>query len=107
MKQIKLAKTCLAVSLPAILSFIAFSPIAFAQDPEQKEYSGVLEEVIVTSRKREESIQTVPIAVTALSGEQIERSFMVKVEGLDEMAPNVELGRMQFGGGGLTIHKSI
>jgi iron complex outermembrane receptor protein len=102
MKQIKFARICLAVSLPAILSVIAFSPIAFAQDAEQKESSGALEEVIVTARKREESIQTVPIAVTALSGEQIERSFMVKVEGLDEMAPNVELGRMQFGGGGLT-----
>ncbi len=102
MKQMKSAKTCLAVSLPAILLLIAFSPITFAQDEEQQEYSGVLEEVIVSARKREENIQSVPIAVTAMSGVQIERSFKATIEGLDEMAPNVELGRMQFGGGGLT-----
>ena len=102
MEQMKLVKTCLAVFLLAILSLIAFSPIAFAQDEEQQESSGVLEEVIVSARKREENIQSVPLAVTALSGVQIERSFKATVEGLDNMAPNVELGRMQFGGGGLT-----
>jgi iron complex outermembrane receptor protein len=102
MKQSKLAKTCLAACISATFSLVAFSPVAFAQDEEVQKPSGVLEEVYVTARKREESIQTVPIAVTAISGEQIERSFKVKVEGIDEMAPNVELGRMQFGGGGLT-----
>lgn len=61
-----------------------------------------LEEIIVTARKRAESIQTVPLSVTAIGGEQIERSYTPKLEGLDEMAPNVELGKMQFGGGGLT-----
>jgi len=102
MKQIRLGKTCLAISIPAIISLIAFSPIAFAQEPEEKADSGEFDEVIVISRKREENLQTVPIAVTAISGEQIERSFELKVEALDEMAPNVELGKMQFGGGGLT-----
>ena len=102
MKQSILAKTCLGACISATLSLVAFSPVAFAQDEEVQKPSGVLEEVTVTARKREESIQTVPIAVTAISGEQIERSFKFKVEGLDDMAPNVELGRMQFGGGGLT-----
>ena len=93
----------LIISLPAVLSFIAFSNFAYAQDEDSNEgNAGMLEEVIVTARRREESIQTVPIAVTAISGVQIERSFKATIEGLDEMAPNVELGRMQFGGGGLT-----
>jgi iron complex outermembrane receptor protein len=101
MKQIKLAIKCLFGTLPAALLFIAFSNPVFAQDAEQSN-TMALEEVIVSARKRQESIQTVPIAVTALTGVQIERSFKATVEGLDEMAPNVELGRMQFGGGGLT-----
>ena len=103
MTQIKSTIKFLVGSLTAVVSLIALSNFAYAQDAGQDgANSNALEEVIVTARKREESIQTVPIAVTALSGEQIERSFKFKVEGIDEMAPNVELGRMQFGGGGLT-----
>jgi iron complex outermembrane receptor protein len=33
-----------------------------------------LEEIIVTARKREESIQSVPVAVTALSAAELQRS---------------------------------
>ena len=102
MKQNKFAMRSLLFSLPAAFSLIAFSNFTYAQEANDEESRGMLEEVLVTARKREESIQTVPIAVTALSGVQIERSFKPTVEGLDEMAPNVELGRMQFGGGGLT-----
>jgi iron complex outermembrane recepter protein len=42
---------------------------AYAQGSEADSIG--LEEVVVTARKREESLQDVPLAVTALSAEQI------------------------------------
>ena len=37
-----------------------------------------------------------------MNAEQIERSHNPKIESLDKFAPNVELGKMQFGGGAIT-----
>ena len=44
---------------------------AFAQTTDASEYT--VEEILVTARKRTESIQDVPVAVSALSISQIER----------------------------------
>ena len=46
-----------------------------------------LEEIVVTARKREENLQDVPLAVSAISAEQIERAGIRSVEDV------VEIGR--------------
>ena len=56
-------KCVLAVCIPAS-SFPVFSATAIGQDL-------VLEEIIVTARKRAESLQETPVAVTALSSEAL------------------------------------
>ena len=53
-----LNKSLLSLLMGVSGGFIAFSPPALAQD-------GVLEEVIVTARKRAESLQETPVAVTS------------------------------------------
>mgnify|MGYP005993606997 FL=1 len=55
----------------AFVSFFGFSFELSAQE-ESANTIGV-EEIIVSARKRSESIQDVPVAVTALSVEQVER----------------------------------
>ena len=56
-------KKSLVVGASFIASNIVLTPqIAFAQDEETVR----IDEVIVTARKREESLQDVPLAVTAL-----------------------------------------
>lgn len=77
-------------------------PTAAAQESPQRGSSFTLEEILVTARQREESLQTVPVAVSALNAEFIEQSFTQEVRELDKYMPNVELGRMQFAGGALT-----
>lgn len=50
-----------------------------------------LEEVVVTARKREESLQETPIAVTALSGESLQELGLADISDLRKIAPNVDL----------------
>ncbi|TGD71285.1 TonB-dependent receptor [Mangrovimicrobium sediminis] len=48
-----------------------------------------LEEVIVTAQKREQSLQDVPVAVTALTRDAIEVNNVVDVNDLSGLAPNM------------------
>ncbi len=50
-----------------------------------------LEEVIVTAQKREQSLQDVPVAVTALTKEMIEVNTVVDVNDLSGLAPNLSV----------------
>ncbi|MCS6948427.1 MAG: TonB-dependent receptor plug domain-containing protein, partial [Steroidobacteraceae bacterium] len=62
---------------PALVAaVIGFGAPTSAQQPQQQSPTaeGGLEEVVVTARKREESLQEVPLVVNALTAEQIERS---------------------------------
>ena len=65
-------------SISAVLIAI---PAAHAQS--------VLEEIVVTAQKREESVQDVPIAVSVLSEEKIETAHAVGLEGLQQLIPSV------------------
>ncbi len=69
----------------AVLS--AHSPWVNAQSQPQGQ-SMALEEIIVTAQKREQSIQDVPIAVTALGRDTLEVNRVFSVEDLNGLAPN-------------------
>lgn len=51
--------------------------------------NGGLEEIIVTAQKREQSLQDVPIAVTALTGNTLEVNRVSSVSDLSGLAPGV------------------
>jgi iron complex outermembrane receptor protein len=48
-------------------------------------------EIVVTARRREETLQDVPIAVTAYSGEQLERQGALDITDIGDTTPNVTL----------------
>ncbi|MFV8817951.1 TonB-dependent receptor [Haliea sp. E17] len=50
-----------------------------------------LEEVIVTAQKREQSMQDIPVAVTALTQETLEVNSVVDVNDLGGLAPNLSV----------------
>ena len=50
-----------------------------------------LEEVIVTAQKREQSLQDVPISMTAISGEQIQDAAINSFNDLDNYVPNFQV----------------
>ena len=75
-----------AVSMSATL---AAGPVAFAQGEGASDSSVALEEVVVTARKREESLQDVPLAVTALSAEQISDRQVQSIDDLARFTPGL------------------
>jgi len=68
--------------------------------------AAVLEEVVVTARKRIENIQDVPVAVSAITGADVEQAFTLDTTALQSFAPNVVFDTIEMGtpaGGGFTI----
>jgi iron complex outermembrane receptor protein len=53
----------------------------------------MLEEVIVTAQKRQESLQDVPIAVAAMSGAKMEDNGILDLEELTQYIPNVNINQ--------------
>ena len=49
-----------------------------------------LEEIVVTARKKEENLQDVPIAVEALTGDQIQRQGITGIEDIVKFSPSVQ-----------------
>ena len=75
-----------------LLAAIALAlPAAPAVVYAQGQSAALLEEVIVTARKREESLQEAPLAVSAFSGEALEFRGVTSIEQLDRFTPNLEL----------------
>ena len=61
------------MNLRLILIFFVAFPIEGYAQIETNSFSNIAEEVIVTARKREENSQSVPISISAFTGETIEQ----------------------------------
>ncbi len=57
--------------------------------PDSTEQSSSLQDIVVTAQRREESLQRVPVAVTALSTESLDQARITNVERLSGFAPNL------------------
>ncbi len=76
-------------ALPAPILMGLASP-GLAATPAEERQAGALEEVVVTARKREESLQDTPIAISAFSAAALERQQISSTEDLDQIAPNLQ-----------------
>ena len=81
------ASAQLAIAVSAVLGLAA---TAHAQEEPARESVG-LAEITVTARQVRESLQEVPVAITALSQLQIEQSFSRDLRDLSGFAPNVKI----------------
>ena len=75
---------CLFIGL-SLLVGTSLSSTIFAED----EADQGIEEVIVTARRTEESLQEVPVAVTAFSAEGIEARQIINTSDIQLNVPNV------------------
>jgi len=79
-----------------ISACIGFPTGALAQ-PAQNAQAMVLEEIVVTAQSRQQSLQDVPIAVSAVSAESIEQRSLQKVEDLQVLVPNFTMTETGIG----------
>ncbi len=70
----------------AMLSAVCLVPEVSAQTEHR---SAGLEEITVTARRQEESLQQIPVAVTALSGNLLDKLNVVDATKLGQLVPNV------------------
>jgi iron complex outermembrane recepter protein len=79
---------CFALLSTALTLAFTYSPTSSAQQAAQE---GPLEEIVVTARYREERLQDTPIAITAITAQEIElRAFTASYE-LGYTIPNASL----------------
>jgi iron complex outermembrane recepter protein len=76
-----------ALLLPTVL---LAAPFAHAQSSESGARSLQLEEIVVTARKREESLQEVPIAVSAFTDKELESFGMRSLEDIAMRTPGLQ-----------------
>ena len=77
-----------AISISLSVACITAIAIPFALLPAQFASAEALEEIIVTARKQEESLQDVPISIQAIGGEQIAEQGIVDLQQLAPYTPN-------------------
>jgi iron complex outermembrane receptor protein len=82
----------LATAIATGLLALTLTPLALAQTEQDEALeSSALEEVIVTATRREESLMEVPIAVTAISGEELAAFGVLDITYVAQMSPNTTL----------------
>jgi iron complex outermembrane receptor protein len=72
--------------------------VAYAEEANE------IEEVVVTSRRKSESVQDVPLSVTVFGGEKIKQLKPATLRDFDGLAPNVYIGMNAAGPGNSTIY---
>src|ERR1700735_695751 len=67
---------------------VAGASVAFAQ---QETKSDQLQEIVVTAEKRESTVQTTPISITALSGEDLQDRGITDISSVVQSVPGVSM----------------
>ncbi len=76
-------------TLMASVAIGVFSTAAYAQDvPAVEPEETVIDSVVVTARRREETLKDVPVAVTALSATRLEETGATDITALQQQTPN-------------------
>jgi iron complex outermembrane receptor protein len=83
--------------LAATLCAFAAAPLTSTAYGAESDTGGTIEEIVVTSRRRAESQQDVPLAVTAFNSDDIERISPDTLRDIDGRMPNVFIGRQTAG----------
>jgi len=83
------------LAIMAVAGVVSVPGVSFAAE--------AIEEVVVTAQRTEQSVQEVPIAVSAFSGEMMEDKQIINPSDLQLAAPNVTFTATNFGGSSFSI----
>ncbi|MBX3705744.1 MAG: TonB-dependent receptor [Pseudomonadales bacterium] len=77
----------------AISCFVLMGSLLVLDAPTVQAQPGetaVIEEIVVTARRREEGVQSVPIPVTAVSGDQLRERGALQIRDIERLTPNLD-----------------
>ncbi len=98
--RVRLPERALLASAIALIC----APAVHAQPATgAQQRASIIEEITVTAQRREESVQDVPIAVSAFSGAMLEDRQIINPSDLQMNAPNVSFTSTNFGGNSFSI----
>jgi len=83
----------------AVISAPISAPIVLAEESNR-----AMEEVVVTSRRKDESVQDVPLSVTAFGQEAIDQIKPTTLRDFDGLVPNVYIGMNTAGPGASALY---
>ena len=64
------------------------SSAAWSEEPAKADDMQLLQEIVVTAQFREQGLQSTPVAITAVTGSQLEQRTASSVTDLNGLAPN-------------------
>lgn len=77
---------------PALMATVAWGALSFtavAQDaPQSGPQATTVDEIVITARRREETLREVPVAVSALGAERLEQTGAADITALQQQTPN-------------------
>lgn len=82
---------CLASAIAILTCTAARAQEAADTAAADADSGGVLQHIVVTAQKREQSLQDIPLAVSAFSSEDLQRSGITRLDALDQAVPNLQL----------------
>lgn len=86
-----------AASVAALMIAGGLATPALAQQTPDDDQAVTLDEVIVTAQRREQSLQEVPVAITAFGAETLERTAATGIQDVVGKAPGVTLTQFNIG----------
>ena len=85
--------------LTVVIAGLSLGQTALAQEQRESGASEILEELVVTARRREEGLQNAPIAISAYTGETLEYRGVTKLDEITRFVPNLTIeNNPSFGG---------
>ena len=86
----RVSKLRLLGTAAPLAAMLATTPL-YAQEAASDDAG--IDEIIVTAQRREENLQTVPISVSAFSGEQLKAQGTTDISRLENIVPGFQFGR--------------
>jgi iron complex outermembrane recepter protein len=79
--------------VPTLLSTSIVSSFVWAQEAPTAPAKKGMEEVVVTAQKRAEKLEDVPLSITAITPESLERSGITTIEDIGRLSAGVQVNR--------------
>ena len=84
-----LSRYSIAAIFWAISLVTSGGSVLFPSYAKAESAARVIEEVVVTARRREETAQTVPIPISALSSDYLEERGITEIQNIEQVTPNL------------------